>query len=159
MFMAAGLGFTSFFGGGVKFVLAPSRCGGKVSACSSISNDHCAFVCSAWTVADCRPGHLWASNRAGGKNGREFDRFLTVRGLSEREMKATLAIWPIQFATYAEDLGALKSAMERDRALVIAFLTNNGVETKEITQGLPDVIDRQDERIREKSPPCRAIKG
>ncbi|MGA2556838.1 MAG: SIMPL domain-containing protein [Verrucomicrobiota bacterium] len=93
------------------------------------------------------------------KNGREFDRYLTVRGLSEREMKATVAIWPIQFATYAEDLGALKSAMERDRALVIAFLTNNGVETKEMTQGLPDVIDRQDARIRDKSPTLSRYQG
>jgi len=93
------------------------------------------------------------------KNGREFDRFLTVRGLSEREMKATVAIWPIQFAAYEEDLGALKSAMERDRALVIAFLTNNGVETKEMTQGLPDVIDRQDARIRDKSPTLSRYQG
>jgi hypothetical protein len=67
-------------------------------------------------------------------------------------MKATVAIWPIQFSTNAGDLGALKSAMERDRALVIAFLTNNDIATKEIARGLPDVVDRQDERIRAQSP-------
>jgi hypothetical protein len=85
------------------------------------------------------------------KTGREFDRYLTVRGLSEREMKATLAIWPIKFSAYAEDLGSLKTAMERDRALVIAFLKDNGIATNEITQGLPDVSDREDERIQEKA--------
>lgn len=93
------------------------------------------------------------------KNGREFDRFLTVRGLSEREVKSTVAIWPIQFSTSAEDLGALKSAMERDRALVIGYLKANGIDAKEITQGLPDVSDREDERIRDKSPDMARFQG
>jgi hypothetical protein len=93
------------------------------------------------------------------KTGREFDRYLTVRGLSEREMKATLAIWPIRFSDYAEDLGALKTAMEKDRALVIAFLKENGIATNEITQGLPDVSDREDERIQEKAPTMARYRG
>ena len=79
--------------------------------------------------------------------GREFDRFLEVKGLSEREVKATLAIWPIRFSVTAEDLGALKAAMETKRALVVAFLQDKGIDSKEITQGLPVVSDREDERI------------
>jgi hypothetical protein len=86
------------------------------------------------------------------KTGREFDRFLTVRGLSERDMKATLGIWPIRFFDYAEDLGALKTGMEKDRGLVIAFLKDNGIDAKEITQGLPELSDRVDERIRNNTP-------
>lgn len=82
------------------------------------------------------------------KLGREFDRYLAVKGLSEREVKATLAIWPLRFAVAAEDLAALKAAMERDRNLVIAFLRENGIAAEEITQGLPVVNDREDERIR-----------
>ncbi len=93
------------------------------------------------------------------KTGREFDRFLSVRGLSEREMKATLAIWPLKFSAYAEDLAALKAAMENDRALVISFLKENGIETNEITQGLPDVSDREDERIQTKAPTLARYRG
>jgi len=93
------------------------------------------------------------------KTGREFDRYLAVRGLSEREMKATLAIWPIRFSAYAEDLGSLKTAMERDRALVISFLKDNGIDAREITQGLPEVSDREDERIQSKAPAMTRYRG
>jgi len=86
------------------------------------------------------------------RKGREFDRFLSVRGLSEREVKATVAIWPVRFSVLADDLGALKDAMEKDRAIVIAFLRENGIEEKEITLGLPVVNDRQDEKIEAKQP-------
>ncbi len=93
------------------------------------------------------------------KTGREFDRYLTVRGLSEREVKATLAIWPIRFFHYADELGALKTGMEKDRELVIAFLKDNGIEAKEITQGLPELSDRVDERIRNNTPTMARYMG
>lgn len=84
------------------------------------------------------------------RTGREFDRFLQVRGLSEREVKATLVIWPIRFSVVAEGLAALKGAMETNRALVVSFLQDRGIDSKEITQGLPAVHDREDERIQAK---------
>lgn len=84
--------------------------------------------------------------------GREFDRYLAVKGLSEREVKATLVIWPIRFSVAAEDLGALKTAMETNRALVLSFLQESGIDSKEITQGLPVVSDREDERIQANRP-------
>jgi hypothetical protein len=74
-------------------------------------------------------------------------------------MKANLAIWPIRFSAYAEDLGALKTAMEKDRALVISFLKDNGIDAREITQGLPDVSDREDERIQNKAPEMARYRG
>ena len=57
------------------------------------------------------------------KKGREFDRYLTVRGLAEREAKATLAIWPIRFAVYADDLPQLKQSIEKTKAVVQSFLS------------------------------------
>ncbi len=81
------------------------------------------------------------------RKGREFDRCLTVRGLSERESKSTLAIWPIRFSVSADDLSSLKNAMEKGRDLVAAFLKENGIESTEVNQGLPGVCDREDERI------------
>lgn len=91
--------------------------------------------------------------------GREFDRYLTVKGLSEREVKATLVIWPIRFSVAAEDLATLKAAMETNRALVLAFLQERGVDAKEITQGLPVVNDREDERIQANRPSLARYRG
>ena len=93
------------------------------------------------------------------KMGREFDRYLAVKGLSEREVKATLVIWPIRFSVAAEDLGALKIAMETNRALVLSFLRDNGIDPKEITQGLPVVSDREDERIQANRPSLARYRG
>ena len=81
------------------------------------------------------------------KTGREFDRYLTVKGLCERDAKANLAIWPIRFSVAADDLGGLKSAMESNRSLVLAYLKSSGIGVQEITQGLPEISDREDERI------------
>lgn len=93
------------------------------------------------------------------KKGREFDRYLTVRGLSEREVKATLAIWPIRFSSAAEELGQLKSAMERARDIVTSFLLDQKIKPEEITQGLPAVNDREDERIQANRPSLARYRG
>jgi len=93
------------------------------------------------------------------RTGREFDRYLTVRGLSEREVKATLAIWPIRFSVAAEELGPLKSMMETNRDLVLSYLKEMGIDAKEITQGLPEVSDRQDERIQADRPSLARYRG
>src|SRR5947199_280969 len=45
------------------------------------------------------------------------------------------------------ELAALKKDMEANRALVLSFLQDSGIDPKEIAQGLPVVTDRQDERI------------
>jgi len=93
------------------------------------------------------------------KAGREFDRYLAVKGLSEREVKATLVIWPIRFSVAAQELGALKAAMETNRALVLSYLQASGVDPKEITLGLPVVNDREDERIQADKPNLARYRG
>jgi len=84
------------------------------------------------------------------KKGREFDRFLSVRGLSEREVKATLAIWPIRFAVYADDLPQLKQTIEKTKAVVQNFLNEQGIAADNISYGLPAVSDKDEERHDEK---------
>lgn len=77
------------------------------------------------------------------RQGREFDRYLTVRGLSEVEVKANLAIWSLRFSVQANELAGLKGEMEKARAKVRAFLLSQGIAEGEINAGLPMVDDRE----------------
>ena len=44
-----------------------------------------------------------------------YERVVSVKGLSEREVKADIAVWPIRFAAAGNDLPALYAAWYRVR--------------------------------------------
>lgn len=71
-----------------------------------------------------------------------LERTVTVKGLSEREMPADVAIWPIKFSLADNDLVALYAAIERDNAAIVAFLEQNGFSAGEISTGVPTMVDR-----------------
>jgi hypothetical protein len=81
------------------------------------------------------------------RRGKEFERYLTVRGLSEREVQANQAVWPIHFSNLANDLAALKEGMQRDRGIVFDYLREQGIGTNEVSIGLPSVTDRADQKV------------
>ena len=72
-----------------------------------------------------------------------LDRTVTVKGLSEREMPANRAIWPIKFSEADNDLSNLYSVVQQKTELIIAFLKKNGFEEKEISILAPAIFDRQ----------------
>ncbi len=80
------------------------------------------------------------------KRGREFDRYFTVRGLSEREVKATYVIWPLRYAVSAEELPALRAEMDKAKATIGQFLEENHIPATECFVGLPTIQDRAGER-------------
>ena len=68
---------------------------------------------------------------------RTADRFVSVKGVSEREAKADLALWPIQLAVPDADLAAAQSRVNQNVAKVVAFLRANGIDSTEVElQGL-----------------------
>jgi len=79
------------------------------------------------------------------KKGREFDRYFTVRGLSEREAKATLVIWPIRYSVASNALPDLQNEMEKARSVVLNYLTEAKIPLEECSFGLPNITDRADE--------------
>lgn len=73
--------------------------------------------------------------------GRTADRFVTVRGLAEREVPADLAIWPLTFGVLAEDLPALHARLAASTEVVRAFLTER-FPGDEVRVGQPRIEDK-----------------
>ena len=73
---------------------------------------------------------------------KEFERSVTVKGLSEQEYPADVVIWPIQFTLAGNDLAGLYATLEDNTARIRAFLHDAGIEAKEITVSAPVITDK-----------------
>lgn len=73
---------------------------------------------------------------------KKFDRTVVVKGLSEREVPADVAIWPLTFQEANNDLAALFAGVQEKDAQVAEFLLGHGIAKDAITVGPPVVIDR-----------------
>ena len=60
------------------------------------------------------------------------DRYVTVKGVAEREARADLAIWPLRLSVAGNDLTAANTEMQSSIAKIRAFLTRQGVDTSQI---------------------------
>lgn len=76
------------------------------------------------------------------ENARVGDRSVTVRGLSERIVKADLAVLPLKFAAAGDDLQAVQADVDRDTAAVRGFLVAQGYQPAEIDLGRLEVTDQ-----------------
>lgn len=72
---------------------------------------------------------------------KKFDRTVVVKGLSEREVPADVAIWPLTFQEASNDLNALFGSLQRKNAQVTEFLTGHGIRREDVTVGPPVVND------------------
>jgi hypothetical protein len=84
---------------------------------------------------------------AGFLYGRSADRFVTVKGLAEREVDADLAIWPITFRLAGNDLARLQEEIDGERETVAAFLREAGFGDGEISYSAPKIIDTKTEQM------------
>ena len=73
---------------------------------------------------------------------KEYERIVTVKGLSEREYEANIVIWPIQFTETSNDLESLYSSVEASTSKIQKFLEENGIENSEISYSSPTITDK-----------------
>ena len=64
--------------------------------------------------------------------GRRAERYVSVKGLAERDVKADLAVWTLSFTATGADISAVSTASEHDRDLVAAFIAKSGFSDREI---------------------------
>lgn len=74
---------------------------------------------------------------------RALERTVSVKGLSEREVAADVAIWPIKFSDVDNDLNALFASIQEKNGRIGNFLKANGFKDDEISVSVPAIVDRQ----------------
>lgn len=70
------------------------------------------------------------------------DRFVTVKGLAERDVEADLALWPFQIMAAADDLATAQAEIQRSTREVLSFLERHGVDTTSAELQGVEVTDR-----------------
>jgi hypothetical protein len=63
---------------------------------------------------------------------RTGDRYVTVRGLAEREVEANLALWPIRYVVSDNDLEQGQLKVERARQRIMAFLARHQIDSSSV---------------------------
>lgn len=81
----------------------------------------------------------------GFKKFRTLDRSVSVKGLSEIQVTANKVVWPITYNEASNDLQQIYTNTESKNAIIIKFLTDNGISSTEITTSAPSITDRQAE--------------
>ena len=74
---------------------------------------------------------------------KEMDRRITVKGLSEREVKADKVTWPLIYKELGNDPSTMYASMEKKNQKVVLFLKAGGLTDSEINVNPPTINDRQ----------------
>lgn len=73
---------------------------------------------------------------------KEYERSVIVKGLSEKEYPADIALWPIHFSSANNDLTELYASIEKNSNQIIDFLRASGFEKQEISISPPQIMDK-----------------
>lgn len=74
-------------------------------------------------------------------NSIKNNRKVQVKGLSEREVKANLAVWPMQITITNNNLSNLNSEIELQKKKVLDFFISKGFTSNEINVGISNITD------------------
>ena len=74
----------------------------------------------------------WAAGN-GVARSRLGDRFVTVKGISEREVNADLAIWPLRLVVADNDLARAQTRLQSNVTEIFQFLARHQIDTAQVT--------------------------
>ncbi len=93
-----------------------------------------AFICASVVLAGYFVGNMH-------KTGKKYDCYVQVKGLSEREVKADLAVWPINITLAGNDLKLLRREIETQNDEVYNFFLDQGFDKSDLTKGSTTISD------------------
>jgi hypothetical protein len=64
--------------------------------------------------------------------GRAADRYVTVKGVAERDVTADVALWPLKFVATDDDLSKAQAAITASGKKTMDFLIQQGITKKEV---------------------------
>ncbi|UZP68095.1 SIMPL domain-containing protein [Desulfovibrio mangrovi] len=70
-----------------------------------------------------------------------YDRYVSVKGLAEREYPADSVIWPISFTVTGNDLPALQKRIEESEQSIREFLATQSLGDSQTTRSTPRITD------------------
>jgi len=79
---------------------------------------------------------------------RTADRFVSVKGVSERDVAADIALWPIRFTSTDDVLARAQQKFDESRQAIVAFLVKNGIEAERAELQSFEVVDAMADRYR-----------
>lgn len=71
------------------------------------------------------------------------NRYVTVKGLSEKEVAADLVIWPITYIEAGNQLPEIYARIERNNKLIQDFLVSNGLKPTDVALAPPKINDTE----------------
>lgn len=83
---------------------------------------------------------------------KSMERTVVVKGLAEREVEATTAIWPIRMTSAGNDLEGIYQSLEGQSQKVRDYLVGLGFPESEITLSTPQIVDKLAQSYGDNSP-------
>lgn len=90
------------------------------------------FLVLALLVLALGIGYASTNVRKGLQEFRSYDRYVTVKGLAERDVVADVALWPIAYTETGNDLQQLQATMETKGKAILNFLKRHGIDESQV---------------------------
>lgn len=84
---------------------------------------------------------------------KEYERTVTVKGLSEREVQADIVLWPIQFTSAGNSLKDIYAEIDQNTKKITEFLIAEGIGNAAISRTTPSITDRFAQQYRNQATP------